>query len=95
MKNKEEPLMKATGIVRRIDDLGRVVIPKEIRDTHGLKKNAPMEIFVSNEGIIFRPYKSDTNKNNALTWLENALSDATNDEDKDSIVAAISYVKRA
>ena len=42
--------MKATGIVRRIDDLGRVVIPKEIRRTLRLKEGTPLEIFTDREG---------------------------------------------
>ena len=50
--------MKATGIVRRIDDLGRVVIPKEIRRTMGIHEGDPLEIFVDKEscGITFVPY---------------------------------------
>ena len=42
--------MKATGIVRRIDDLGRVVIPKEIRRTLRLREGTPLEIFTDREG---------------------------------------------
>lgn len=49
--------MKATGIVRRIDDLGRVVIPKEIRRRLRIRENDPLEIFVdSSDGIIFKKY---------------------------------------
>ncbi len=49
--------MKATGIVRRIDDLGRVVIPKEIRRTQRIRVSDPLEIFVSGDGeVIFRKY---------------------------------------
>lgn len=48
--------MKATGIVRRIDDLGRVVIPKEIRRSLGIREGDPLEIYVDSDGIIFRPY---------------------------------------
>ena len=44
--------MKATGIVRRIDDLGRVVIPKEIRRTLRLRDGDPMEIFTDREGTV-------------------------------------------
>ena len=44
--------MKATGIVRRIDDLGRVVIPKEIRRTLHIREGEPMEIFMGREGEI-------------------------------------------
>ncbi|MGB9679038.1 MAG: stage V sporulation protein T [Thermoanaerobacteraceae bacterium] len=49
--------MKATGIVRRIDDLGRVVIPKEIRRTLRIKEGDPLEIFTDKEGeIILKKY---------------------------------------
>ena len=49
--------MKATGIVRRIDDLGRVVIPKEIRRTMRIREGDPLEIFTNNEGeVIFKKY---------------------------------------
>lgn len=49
--------MKATGIVRRIDDLGRVVIPKEIRRTLGIEEGDPLEIFVNGEQVILKKYK--------------------------------------
>lgn len=49
--------MKATGIVRRIDDLGRVVIPKEIRRVLRIKEGDPLEIFTDREGgVIFKKY---------------------------------------
>ena len=49
--------MKATGIVRRIDDLGRVVIPKEIRRTMRIREGDPLEIYTSREGeVIFKKY---------------------------------------
>lgn len=49
--------MKATGIVRRIDDLGRVVIPKEIRRTLHIKESDPLEIYTDREGeIILKKY---------------------------------------
>ena len=49
--------MKATGIVRRIDDLGRVVIPKEIRRTMRIREGEPLEIFTDKEGeVIFKKY---------------------------------------
>ena len=49
--------MKATGIVRRIDDLGRVVIPKEIRRTMRIREGDPLEIFTAADGeVIFKKY---------------------------------------
>ena len=52
--------MKATGIVRRVDDLGRVVIPKEIRRTLGIREGEPLEIFLDGKDTIcFRKYEAN------------------------------------
>lgn len=50
--------MKGTGIVRRIDDLGRVIIPKEIRKTLGIREGDPLEIFIdpNENSVCFKPY---------------------------------------
>ncbi len=48
--------MKSTGIVRQVDDLGRVVIPSEIRSILQFNKNEPMEIYVEEETIILQRY---------------------------------------
>lgn len=49
--------MRATGIVRRVDDLGRVVIPKEIRKTMRIKEGDPLELFTTKDGeIVFKKY---------------------------------------
>ena len=54
---KDSVTMKATGIVRRIDDLGRVVIPKEIRRTMRIREGDPLEIYTDREGeVIFKKY---------------------------------------
>lgn len=48
--------MKATGIIRRVDDLGRVVIPKEIRRSLRIREGDPLEIYTTKDGICFRKY---------------------------------------
>lgn len=50
--------MKATGIVRKIDDLGRIVIPKELRTHLNAPEKTPFEIFVSDDSIVLRKYKT-------------------------------------
>lgn len=69
--------MKATGIVRRIDDLGRVVIPKEIRRTMRIREGDPLEIYTDKDGgVLFRKYEqpTETKAATAQKWLEdNAL----------------------
>jgi transcriptional pleiotropic regulator of transition state genes len=48
--------MKATGIVRNIDELGRIVVPKEIRNRLGIAKNDPVDIYVDGDSIILKKY---------------------------------------
>ena len=63
--------MKATGIVRRVDDLGRVVIPKEIRRQLKIEESDPLEIFLSGDGeIIIKPYRADYILRKADDWEE-------------------------
>ena len=49
--------MKATGIVRKLDQLGRIVLPKELRTTLDIKETDPVEIFVDGSDIILRKYQ--------------------------------------
>lgn len=60
-KEREVNKMKLTGIVRRVDDLGRIVIPKTVRQQLQIREGAPLEIFIdeNNERIIFQKYYPD------------------------------------
>lgn len=84
--------MKATGIVRRIDDLGRVVIPKEIRRTLRIREGDPLEIFTDREGgIILKKYSpigelSDFAKEYAEA-LQQTIGHSVLICDKDTIIA--------
>ncbi|MFP3726997.1 AbrB/MazE/SpoVT family DNA-binding domain-containing protein [Priestia filamentosa] len=49
--------MKATGIVRKVDELGRVVVPIELRRTLGIAEKEPLEIFVDEDRIVLKKYK--------------------------------------
>ena len=49
--------MKATGIVRRVDELGRIVLPVELRRNMGIEVKDPLEIFVDGENIVLKPYR--------------------------------------
>ncbi len=49
--------MKATGIVRRVDQLGRIVLPKELRNTLDIDKKDPMEIYVEEDTVILKKYE--------------------------------------
>lgn len=66
--------MKATGIVRRIDDLGRVVIPKEIRRTMRIHEGDPLEIFTNKDGeVIFKKYSAVGELSNFASEYAEAL----------------------
>ncbi|SHN37492.1 stage V sporulation protein T [Gracilibacillus kekensis] len=69
--------MKATGIVRRIDDLGRVVIPKEIRRTLRIREGDPLEIFVDRDGeVILKKYSPISELGDFATEYAEALFDS-------------------
>ncbi|NLJ98384.1 MAG: stage V sporulation protein T [Tissierellia bacterium] len=84
--------MKATGIVRRIDDLGRVVIPKEIRRTLRIREGDPLEIFTAREGeIILKKYSPIGELNEFANEFCESLYENTNYtaiiSDRDNIIA--------
>ncbi|MFO7941150.1 MAG: stage V sporulation T C-terminal domain-containing protein [Bacillota bacterium] len=84
--------MKATGIVRKIDELGRVVIPMEIRRTLRIRDGEPLEIFTDEEGdIILRKFSSVSSFDNLAQDAAEALSESANRAiaitDRDAVVA--------
>ena len=91
--------MKATGIVRRIDDLGRVVIPKEIRRNMRIREGDPLEIFVDRDGqIILKKYSPI----GELATMAKEYADAMNETlgkpvliaDRDNIIAVSGAAKK-
>ena len=52
--------MNATGIIRRVDDLGRIVIPKELRRKFNITEGTPMEYFLSNDGLTLKVYHTES-----------------------------------
>ena len=70
--------MKATGIVRRTDDLGRVVIPKEIRRTLSIHEGDPLEIFLHEDCICFKKY--NVNKLEKVSDAFKELADFAEEE---------------
>lgn len=91
--------MKATGVVRRIDDLGRIVIPKEIRKTLRIREGDPLEIFTDKEGeIILKKYSPIGELSEFATQYTEALSKSTGHiaciSDKDTIIAVSGAPKK-
>ena len=83
--------MKATGVVRRIDDLGRVVIPKEIRKTLRIKEGDPLEIFTDRKEVILKKYSPIGELSEFAAGYAETLSKTTGHiaciTDKDTIIA--------
>ena len=91
--------MKATGIVRRIDDLGRVVIPKEIRRTMRIREGDPLEIYTDREGeVIFKKYSPVGEMQNFATEYAEALQKTSSSPificDRDAVIAVSGASKR-
>ena len=91
--------MKATGIVRRIDDLGRVVIPKEIRRTMRIREGDPLEIFTDRDGeVIFKKYSPIGELMSAATSYAESLFKSCGINvlicDKDAVIAAAGVSKK-
>jgi AbrB family transcriptional regulator (stage V sporulation protein T) len=91
--------MKATGIVRRVDDLGRIVIPKEIRRTLRIREGDPLEIYTEKDGgVIFRKYSPMGDLQEFAAQMCDAIGAATGRiaavADRDSIIALCGAPKR-
>jgi AbrB family transcriptional regulator (stage V sporulation protein T) len=91
--------MKATGIVRRVDDLGRIVIPKEIRRTLRIREGDPLEIYTEKDGgVIFRKYSPMGDLQDFAALICEAIGANTGRiaavSDRDSIIALSGAPKR-
>ena len=91
--------MKATGVVRRIDDLGRVVIPKEIRRTLRIKEGDPLEIFTDKEGeVILKKYSPIGELSEFAAEYAETLTKTTGHiaciTDKDTVIAVSGASKK-
>ena len=91
--------MKATGIVRRVDDLGRIVIPKEIRRTLRIREGDPLEIYTEKDGgVIFRKYSPMGDLQEFAAQMCESIGSATGHiaavADRDSIIALFGAPKK-
>ena len=91
--------MKATGIVRRIDDLGRVVIPKEIRRTLRIREGDPLEIFTDKEGeVILKKYSPISELSDFASQYADSLHKTSGHiiciSDRDTIIAVSGASKK-
>ena len=85
--------MKATGIVRRIDDLGRVVIPKEIRRACNIREGDPLEIFLQDDAAVFKKY-NPTYRDDLMATLQDAADYYDNYEDDRTIAEQLREIAK-
>ena len=89
--------MKATGVVRRIDDLGRIVIPKEIRRNLRIRDGESLEIFVDGDNIVLKKYSImkniDEYASNLVDSLYSLVKKSVVITDCDSVIACSGNVK--
>lgn len=84
--------MKSTGIVRKVDELGRVVIPMELRRTLGIAERDPLEISVDGPQIVLQKYQPITEKKEVVDGLEK-LKSVVKSTDKDVLERAIKLIR--
>jgi len=89
--------VKTTGVVRRIDDLGRIVIPKELRRTLRIRDGESLEIFVENEMITLKKYSSMSDikeiSNNLVNTINQTILKNVIITDRDKVISASSNIK--
>ncbi|MBU3570739.1 AbrB/MazE/SpoVT family DNA-binding domain-containing protein [Priestia aryabhattai] len=85
--------MKDLGFIRKLDELGRITIPKEVRDEKGWKQGQTMEISMCGNELVIKSYIVPTEKLRALEWLQLML-EGENDEGKLELVkSTIDFVR--
>jgi len=85
--------MKALGIIRKIDELGRIVIPMEVRRTQGWNVGQPMELFMDDNKLVIQSYEGERKKEEAIGKLEKLREGALGNKVRDEIDAVINYLK--
>ena len=85
--------MKSTGITRKIDELGRVVLPKELRHMLNLEEGTPLEIFTEGNQIILQKYEPNAEKTDVVKSLEAMAQNMTNAFELETISRAIKLIK--
>ena len=86
--------MVSTGIVRRIDELGRIVIPKELRRTMGIKDGDPLELFRDKDHIILQKYTLSDEVGQAVDFLKRWVDDPESDAAKNMTSLELDVFKR-
>lgn len=85
--------MKSTGIIRRVDDLGRVVIPKEIRRNLGIYEGEALEIYVGDGGVLFKKFDTHLSRETQALWDKVEMNIPYDDPNRHAILDALTKAK--
>lgn len=85
--------MKSTGMIRKVDSLGRVVIPAELRNVLGIDKLDPLEIFTEGKKIVIQKYQPNAEKEEVTAELEKLVAEAKSQNAIDVLQRAIRLIK--
>lgn len=77
--------MKATGIIRRVDDLGRIVIPKEIRRILNVREGSPMELYIDGNKLVIERYKTFDSISETVDTLQALIDDYSEEFREDNL----------
>jgi AbrB family transcriptional regulator (stage V sporulation protein T) len=90
--------VKSTGVLRRIDELGRIVIPKEIRKNLKIRDGESLEIFVENESIILKKFSMISDMSDIAQFCSDAIQEVIKKDiiitDRDKVIAASGSLKK-
>lgn len=85
--------MKSTGIVRKVDELGRIVLPIELRRSLGIDIKDPVEIFIDQDKVILQKYRPNAEKDEVIKKLEELVEYAKSEDAIDALKRAIKLIK--
>lgn len=87
-----EVTMRTTGVIRRIDDLGRIVVTKEIRRKLNIREGDPLELYVGDDFVAFKKYNSAKSVKTSLAALKDAVMDEPTLECKTDLLKKLAEI---
>jgi AbrB family looped-hinge helix DNA binding protein len=86
--------LKSLGIIRNIDQLGRVVIPKEVRRVKQWNEGQPMEMFMDGDNLVLKPYGNDYEKESIINQIVEVLEHTHNEASKQVLLDTIKFIEK-
>ncbi|TFE02863.1 AbrB/MazE/SpoVT family DNA-binding domain-containing protein [Jeotgalibacillus salarius] len=87
--------MKALGVVRKIDELGRIVIPKEIRRINGWDTGQPMEFYTDEKGLVIKAYRDHEEQTEIKQKLQSLIDSCSSKEELQKLNEIVKYLDKS